>query len=67
MPFHGMSTYPYSPDEHYPDDARRTAYQLEWNNRFESGAPSPKYQFDYVPAVSKPASTPARKIESKPR
>jgi Flp pilus assembly protein TadD len=67
MPFHGMSTYPYSPDEHYPDDARRTAYQLEWNNRFESGAPSPKYQFDYVPTVSTPASTPARKIESKPK
>jgi hypothetical protein len=56
MPFHGMTTYPYPSTEHYPSDAARTAYQLQWNNRFESGAPavSQQYQFDYVPTTSAP-------------
>src|SRR6185312_16095358 len=57
MPFHGMSSYPYPHTEHYPDDARRIAYQLEWNNRFESGAPSRNYRFDYVPTHSVPDSS----------
>ena len=59
MPFHGMSTYPYPASEHYPEDAKRTAYQLEWNTRFESGDPaaSQKYQFDYVPTLSTPDTT----------
>lgn len=56
MPFHGMSSYPYAKSEHYPEDTQRTAYQLEWNNRFESGVPAPsqRYQFDYVPTISTP-------------
>lgn len=56
MPFHGMSGYPYSGSEHYPDDAKRVAYQLEWNDRFESGTASQRYQFDYVPTTSVPES-----------
>jgi hypothetical protein len=60
MPFHGMSGYPYSSSEHYPDDSRRTAYQLEWNDRFESGAPSQTYQFDYVPSTSTPGANSRR-------
>jgi Flp pilus assembly protein TadD len=49
LPFHGMSGYPYLPSEHYPADADHTAYQLEYNTRFESGATSRSYQFDYRP------------------
>ena len=59
MPFHGMSTYPYPSSERYPSDARRTAYQLRWNTRFESGTPEPsqKYQFNYVPTNSAPGQS----------
>jgi Tfp pilus assembly protein PilF len=54
LPFHGMSAYPYPDSEHYPDDAVHTAYQLEWNTRFESGAPERRFQFHYVPRSSPP-------------
>jgi hypothetical protein len=54
LPFHGMSAYPYPDSEHYPDDAIHTAYQLEWNTRFESGAPDRRFQFHYVPRSSPP-------------
>ena len=33
LPFRGMSSYPYSPDEKYPDDEKHRRYQLEWNTR----------------------------------
>ena len=33
LPFHGMSGYPYSSSEHFPDDAVHRQYQLEWNTR----------------------------------
>ncbi len=33
LPFHGMSGYPYGPDEHYPDDEEHRAYRREWNTR----------------------------------
>jgi len=56
MPFHGMTTYPYPSSEQYPSDAAHIAYQLQWNNRFESGEPAAteQYQFDYVPTPSAP-------------
>ncbi len=54
LPFHGMTGYPYSPREHYPTDAHRTAYQLEWNDRFDSGDTRQQYQFHYEPTVSNP-------------
>jgi tetratricopeptide (TPR) repeat protein len=54
LPFHGMSTYPYPANEHYPTDADHTAYQLEYNTRFESGSVDRSFQFDYVPDASKP-------------
>ncbi len=56
MPFHRMTTYPYPSSEHYPSDAAHIAYELQWNNRFESGAPDTTklYQFDYVPTTSTP-------------
>ena len=28
-----MSGYPYGPDEHYPDDAKRSQYRREFNTR----------------------------------
>ena len=54
LPFHGMTGYPYSGREHYPTDAGSTAYQLEWNDRFDSGVTRQQYQFQYVPMVSNP-------------
>jgi hypothetical protein len=51
-----MSGYPYSAREHYPTDAKRIAYPLQWNTRFESGAPSSDYQFNYVPTTSAPGA-----------
>jgi tetratricopeptide (TPR) repeat protein len=58
LPFHGMSTYPYPATEHYPTDAAHTAYQLEYNTRFESGTVDRSFQFDYVPHASTPDTQP---------
>ena len=33
LPFHGMSRYPYGPDEHYPDDDAHRAYAAAYNTR----------------------------------
>lgn len=33
LPFHGMSGYPYTAAEHYPDDAEHRAYRDEFNTR----------------------------------
>jgi hypothetical protein len=33
LPFHGMSGYPYGPDERFPDDAEHRAWRAEWNTR----------------------------------
>ncbi len=33
LPFHGMSGYPYGPEEHYPADADHARYLREWNTR----------------------------------
>ncbi len=54
MPFHAMSRYPYRSKEHYPDDAKHIAYQLEWNDRFESGVVAHRYEFHYLPTPSAP-------------
>ncbi|HEY0784456.1 MAG TPA: hypothetical protein VGD62_01210, partial [Acidobacteriaceae bacterium] len=54
LPFHAMSSYPYTAGEHYPDDQAHTAYQLEWNTRFESGATPRPYQFHYREQVQQP-------------
>jgi hypothetical protein len=54
LPFHGMSSYPYPAAEHYPTDAAHTAYQLEYNTRFESGTVDRSFQFNYIPLSSTP-------------
>jgi hypothetical protein len=47
LPFHSMSRYPYPSSEKFPDDPSALEYQLEWNNRFDSGDPVRSYHFDY--------------------
>jgi tetratricopeptide (TPR) repeat protein len=56
MPFHAMSGYPYKSNEHYPDDPKHIAYQLEWNDRFESGDAAHSYTFRYQPTPSAPGA-----------
>jgi hypothetical protein len=64
MPFHGMSTYPYPERENRLGEADSLDYQLNWNDRFDSGKPVRSYRFDYqfLPAspldVEAPASLP---------
>ena len=47
LPFHSMSTYPYPPSENFPDDNAGLEYQLEWNDRFDSGEPKGKHSFNF--------------------
>jgi len=54
LPFHAMSTYPYPASESYPDDAQSLDYQLNWNDRFDSGEPVRSYRFDYQNMPSTP-------------
>jgi hypothetical protein len=47
LPFHTMSKYPYPASESFPDDAGAVKYQLNWNDRWDSGEPVRSYRFDY--------------------
>jgi tetratricopeptide (TPR) repeat protein len=58
MPFHGMSTYPYPPNEHYPETGKTLDYRLDWNDRFETGDRTQLFQFRYAPTASEPVSPP---------
>jgi len=55
LPFHKMSTYPYPANEKFPDDADALDYQLNWNDRFDSGEPVRSYHFDYRSLPATPA------------
>ncbi len=55
LPFHAMSTYPYPENEKFPDDDDALGYQLNWNDRFDSGEPVRSYRFDYQLLPSTPA------------
>jgi tetratricopeptide (TPR) repeat protein len=55
LPFHKMSAYPYPESEKFPDDADALDYQLNWNDRFDSGEPVRSYRFDYKQLPSTPA------------
>ena len=55
LPFHRMSTYPYPESEERPLDAKSLDYQLDWNDRFDSGEPVRSYRFDYRQMPSTPA------------
>ena len=54
MPFHGMSGYPYTEKEHFPDTAESLDYQLQWNSRMESDLPRTSYKFEYQPRIALP-------------
>jgi hypothetical protein len=54
IPFHSMSTYPYPASEHYPQDEQREQYEMEWNDRFDSGRGVQQYAFHYEPRVMLP-------------
>jgi tetratricopeptide (TPR) repeat protein len=54
LPFHAMSAYPYPDSEEYPQDAQSLEYQLNWNDRFDSGEPVRSYRFDYQQLPSTP-------------
>lgn len=54
LPFHGMTSYPYPASEHYPDDASSIGYRLNWDDRFETGDRTQRFQFDYQPAHQQP-------------
>ena len=54
MPFHGMSTYPYPANEHYPETDGTLEYRLDWNHRFETGERPQLFQFHYEPTRSEP-------------
>jgi Tfp pilus assembly protein PilF len=53
LPFHGMKGYPYPKTEHYPDDAKSVGYQLEYNDRYQSGDGIPSFRYAY-PEDKKP-------------
>ncbi|MGB7547208.1 MAG: FG-GAP-like repeat-containing protein [Terracidiphilus sp.] len=55
LPFHKMSKYPYPASEKFPDDADALNYQLNWNDRFDTGEPVRSYRFDYQALPSSPA------------
>jgi len=55
LPFHKMSAYPYPANETFPDDADSIDYQLNWNDRFDSGEPVRSYRFEYRYLPSTPA------------
>jgi hypothetical protein len=54
LPFHGMSKYPYPSNEAFPEDSKSIQYQLDWNDRFDSGNPSRTFRFDYQLRPSTP-------------
>ncbi len=54
LPFHKMSKYPYPASEKFPDDAAALNYQLNWNDRFDTGEPVRSYRFDYQALPSSP-------------
>jgi tetratricopeptide (TPR) repeat protein len=60
LPFHAMSSYPYPENEKFPDDANAFDYQLDWNDRFDSGEPVHSYRFDYRQMPSTPSDDRAK-------
>jgi tetratricopeptide (TPR) repeat protein len=55
LPFHEMSAYPYPESESYPADRKSIEYQLDWNDRFDSGESAHSFRFDYQLRPSTPA------------
>ncbi len=68
MPFHGMNAYPYPKPKEYPLDAQSLDYQLNWNDRFDSGKPVRSYRFDYrlLPSTPLDDNAPQTAPENQP-
>ncbi len=47
LPFHGMSTYPYPPTEHYPNDKDHRAYLQTYNTRKITTEKFKRFLFNY--------------------
>jgi len=47
LPFHRMTTYPYSGAEQYPDSPEHLEYRLNYNTRHDSGGWPASLQFDF--------------------
>ena len=58
MPFHQESSYPYPASEHYPENPDTLKYLLNWDERFESGDRTQRFQFNYQPTASLPITQP---------
>jgi tetratricopeptide (TPR) repeat protein len=67
LPFHGMSTYPYPATEKFPDDANAMKYQLDWNDRWDSGEPVRSYRFDYRNMPASPREDSVPPLNASPR
>ena len=67
MPFHSMSKYPYPEAETFPDDGARLSYQLNWNDRFDSGEPVRSYRFEFRNLPSSPAEDTSIRMGASPR
>jgi hypothetical protein len=68
LPFHNMSAYPYPANEEFPDDANAIDYQLNWNDRWDSGEPVRSYRFDYrvLPSTPEEDNLPASATAARP-
>jgi tetratricopeptide (TPR) repeat protein len=67
LPFHAMSAYPYPSSERFPDDKAGLSYQLEWNDRFDSGEPLGVHHFEYQLLPTTPKDDLAVPRKSAPR
>ncbi|HUX45747.1 MAG TPA: FG-GAP-like repeat-containing protein [Terracidiphilus sp.] len=68
LPFHEMTSYPYPASESFPDDANGLKYQLDWNDRFDTGAPVRSYRFDFqaLPSTPKDDAAPMPSMADRP-
>jgi tetratricopeptide (TPR) repeat protein len=64
LPFHDMKTYPYPAGDQHSSDADALDYQLNWNDRFDSGEPVRSYRFNYELSPSTPLED--RSLEANP-
>jgi cytochrome c-type biogenesis protein CcmH/NrfG len=56
LPFQQETAYPYPASEHYPENVDTLKYMLDWDERFESGERTQRFQFDYKPTASQPTT-----------
>jgi Tfp pilus assembly protein PilF len=60
LPFHEMTSYPYSIEEGFPASAASLRYRLNWNDRYVSGKPTGLHRFQYQWLPSAPSDDPAK-------